>query len=219
LGIEGIIAKKNDSEYFPASRTKNWLKIKSGQRHEAVIGGYTLNKDSSKLFSALLLGVYDGKELRYIGQAGTGFTDAMQRELLAKMKPLEIKDCPFPETPHVNKPTRFRPHPPKAAIHWVKPKLVCEVQYQELTDEGVMRHPSFQGLRTDKKASEVVMDKPITAPTSTRSKLKTVIETKVGKKKRTERKTLVNPHEQTQTRKINGRELKFTNVGKIYWPK
>jgi bifunctional non-homologous end joining protein LigD len=219
LGIEGIIAKKNDSEYFPNTRTKTWLKIKSGQRHEAVIGGYTLNQDSSKLFSALLLGVYEGKELRYIGQAGTGFTDAMQRELLSKLKKLESKECPFPETPHVNKPTRFRQHPPKAAIHWVKPKLVCEVRYQDLMDEGVMRHPSFQGLRTDKKASDVVMDVPIAVPASAKSRTKSAIEKKVPPKKISGRKTLVNPHEQTQTRKINGRELKFSNVGKLYWPK
>lgn len=217
LGIEGMIAKKNDSEYIPASRTKNWLKIKSGQRHEAVVGGYTRNEDSTKLFSALLLGVYKNKKLHFIGQAGTGYTDAARKEILEKLKPLETPKCPFVEIPVVNKPSRFRPRPPKAAVVWVKPKLVAEVQYQELTDEGVMRHPSFQGLRTDKKAKEVVMDEPVAAPVETRPK--TAIEKKiVPKKQKAERKTLVNPHEQSQTRKINGHELKFTNVGKLYWP-
>ncbi len=217
LGIEGIIAKQSDSEYFPGTRSKAWLKIKSGQQHEAVIGGYTLNEDSSKLFSALLLGVYENKKLRYIGQAGTGFTDAMQEELLQKMRPLAVTKCPFSEIPIVNKPTRFRPDPPRAAITWIKPKLVCEVQYQELTNEGVMRHPSFQGLRVDKKASQVVMDQVAPAPEKTTTK--TVVEKKIGPAGESTRKTLVNPHEQSQTRKINGHELKFTNLNKIYWPK
>jgi bifunctional non-homologous end joining protein LigD len=219
LGIEGMIAKKEDSEYITDSRTKNWLKIKSGKRHEAVIGGYTRNQDSSKLFSALLLGVYENNKLRFIGQAGTGYSQAMQKEILAQLKPLETKDCPFAELPIVNKPTRFRPNPPKASVVWVKPKLVAEVQYQELTSEGVMRHPSFQGLRTDKKAKDVTLELPAdVAPKKKTSK--NVIEKKIRPGKKTpERKTLVNPHEKSQAKKIDGRELQFTNLDKIYWPK
>lgn len=218
LGIEGMIAKKNDSEYIPGTRTRDWLKIKSGKRHEAVIGGYTRNEESTKLFSALLLGVYENKKLRFIGQAGTGYTDAMRKDILAKLKPLETTVCPFAELPQVNRPTRFRPNPPKAEITWVKPKLVGEVQYQELTDEGVMRHPSFQGLRTDKKASTVIMDKPLATPPE--KKTRTVIEKQHKPAKPTgQRKTLVNPHEQTQSRVINGQELKFSNLKKLYWPK
>lgn len=217
LGIEGMIAKRDDSEYIPGARSKDWLKIKSGQRHEAVIGGYTRNEDSTKLFSALLLGVYENKKLRFIGQAGTGYTDKMRREILEKLKPLETTVCPFEDIPSVNKPSRFRPNPPKAAIVWVKPKLVGEVQYQELTDEGVMRHPSFQGLRTDKKPKDVVMDKAIAAPVK---KTKTIIEKKIKPAKKEKlRKTLLNPHEESQSRTINGHELKFSNLGKIYWPK
>lgn len=161
LGLEGMIAKKDDSEYLPGARTKNWLKIKTGKRHEAIICGYTLNEDSNKLFSALILGVYENDELTFIGQAGTGFTQNVQKDILKKLKPLETKVCPFAEEPVINKPTRFRPDPPKAAVTWVKPKLVCEVRYQELTTEGVMRHPSFQGLRTDKSAKEAVMEKAV----------------------------------------------------------
>lgn len=219
LGIEGMIAKKMDSEYIPASRTQNWLKIKSGQRHEAVIGGYTRNEDTTQLFSALLLGVYQNKKLHFIGQAGTGYTDAVRKEILQKLEPLETPTCPFAEIPIVNKPSRFRPRPPKAAVVWVKPKLVAEVQYQELTDEGVMRHPSFQGLRTDKKAKDVVMDIPVASPVTKTPATKTVIEKKITPRKQAERKTLVNPHEQSQARKIGGHELKFTNLRKLYWPK
>lgn len=220
LGIEGIIAKRSNSEYTVNNRSDNWLKIKTGKRHEAVIGGYTLNKDSNKLFSALLLGVYEGKRLRFIGQAGTGYTQKSQKEILEKLKPLETDTCPFEEIPAVNKPSRFRPNPPKASVTWVKPKLIAEVQYQELTEDGVMRHPSFQGLRTDKKAKDVVMEEEKPVPVS--AKAKKIIKKTTPKKKgiqHAERKTLVNPHEKTQVKKIGGHELKFTNLDKIYWPK
>lgn len=222
LGIEGMIAKRNDSEYIPGARSKDWLKIKSGQRHEAVIGGYTRNEDSTKLFSALLLGVYKNNKLHFIGQAGTGYTDALRKEILEKLKPLETTKCPFAEIPIVNKPSRFRPRPPKAAVVWIKPKLVGEVQYQELTDEGVMRHPSFQGLRIDKKAKDVTMDIPLPVE-ETRPLKKNTVEKKVleaaGKgTKSGERRTLLNPHNESQERAIGGHTLKFTNLSKLYWP-
>ena len=156
LGIEGIIGKKKNSVYVPGSRTNNWLKIKTEKRHEVVICGYTLNEGSDKKFSALIVGLYDDKEkLRFMGQIGTGFTREVQNELLKKLKPLETKDCPFEEAPLINKPTRFRPNPPKTKVKWVRPDLVCEVSYQELKPGGIMRHASFRGLRTDKPAKQV----------------------------------------------------------------
>ena len=217
LGMEGIIAKKTDSEYFAGTRSKNWLKIKTGKRHEAIICGYTLNEESSKYFSSLLLGVYKNKKLVFIGQAGTGFTVAMQKEILKKLKPLETPVCPFAEVPLVNKPTRFRPRPPKAAVTWVKPKLICEVQYQELTSEGVMRHPSFQGLRTDKQTKDVVAEEPVTIDEIPAKHA--IIEKKIKPSKKDDlRKTFLNPHEENQAKKINGQEIKFTNLSKWYWP-
>jgi bifunctional non-homologous end joining protein LigD len=156
MNLEGIIAKKSDSSYLPDTRTKQWLKIKTEQRHEAVICGYTINEDTDKLFSALILGVYKNKKLTFIGHAGSGFTAKFQKQLLEKLKPYETKICPFPDPPVINKPTRFRPKPPKTTVQWVKPELVCEVRYQELSSEGIMRHASFQGLREDKDAKEVV---------------------------------------------------------------
>ena len=228
LGIEGIIAKKADSVYVPDSRTKLWLKIKTERRHEAIIAGYTRNEDSKNLFSALILGVYEGDELKFIGQTGTGFTVKMQKEILEKLKPLETAKCPLKEIPVINKPTRFRPNPPKTKVTWVKPKLVCEVKYAELTQEGIMRHPSFQGMRTDKKAAEVKEEKAIAAPVGKpkRRSSKSVREEKrlhekkiVIPPKGKTRKDFLNPHNETQLRIIHGRRLKFTNLSKIYWPK
>jgi bifunctional non-homologous end joining protein LigD len=219
IGLEGMIAKKADSSYIPDSRSKLWLKIKTEQRHEAIIAGYTNNEDSGKLFSALILGVYEDGELKFIGQAGTGFSDKMQKEILKKLKPLETKKCPFPETPVINKPTRFRPNPPKAKVTWVKPKLVCEVRYQELTKDGIMRHPSFQGMREDKTAAEVKIE--------TAGNALELIDTQknLQENKRTlpktekNRKDFLKPGDENQVVTINGHDLKFSNLSKIYWPK
>lgn len=158
LGLEGIIAKKGNSVYTPGSRSKEWLKIKTEKRQEAVIGGYTVNENTSKRFSALLLGVYEGEHFVSIGPVGTGFTNQLQSEILKKLKPLVIRKCPFGETPEYNKASRFRPNPPKATVTWVKPVLVCEISYREKTKDGAIRHPSFKGLREDKSAKEVVWE-------------------------------------------------------------
>jgi bifunctional non-homologous end joining protein LigD len=223
IGLEGIIAKKIDSTYHPDTRTKNWLKIKTEQRHEAVVAGYTRNEGSSKQFSALILGVYDKEKLQFIGQAGTGFTDKMQTGILKMLKPLETKKCPFEEEPVINKPTRFRPNPPKADVTWVKPKLVCEVRYQELTNDGIMRHPSFQGLREDKDAKEVTVSPPPSVEEVEKDAASPLPPRAEGEKdtpsKGKERKTFLDVKDETQTKIVNGRELKFTNLSKLYWPK
>src|SRR6187431_433649 len=161
MGMEGIMAKKQDSIYIEGDRTREWLKIKSNKRHEVVIGGFTKNEGTAKTFSALLVGVFDNGRLDYMGKIGTGFNDKMQKEMMAKMKKLETKKIPFTEEPDVNKPSRFRPNPPKATVTWLKPELVCEVSYAEITSDGIMRHPSFEGLRIDKKAKDVKKEEAI----------------------------------------------------------
>lgn len=205
LGIEGIVAKKADSIYQPDVRTKDWLKIKTEKRHEAIIAGYTRNEGTDKLFSALILGIYDEGKLKFIGQAGTGFTKKSQTELLKKLKSLETDASPFEEEPEINRPTRFRPNPPKTEVIWVKPKLVCEVKYQELKPEGIMRHASFQGLREDKPPREVQEEEPVAVP--------------APKKKATlNKKSFLDPQSASQERTINGQLIKFSNLNKIYWP-
>jgi len=220
MGLEGIIAKKTDSLYSPDRRSKEWLKIKVHKRQEVIIGGFTKNEDTSKSFSSLLLGVYEGKQLRYVGKVGTGFSDKVQKEMMKQFKPLIVDETPFEEIPDVNKPSRFRPNPPRAKATWLKPELVCEVAFTEVTDDGVFRHPSFQGMREDKKATDVVREKEaetdeiIEEVEKEQDKHQTAVKPPKGK----ERKTLLNPKEQTQVRKIKGHELKFTNLSKVYWP-
>ena len=236
LGLEGIMAKRADSLYTPGVRTREWLKIKTASRQEVVIGGFTRNEDSPKLFSALLVGVFENGALQYTGKVGTGFPEKLQQEMMKKFKPLIQQKSPFTIVPDVNQPSRFRPNPPAAKATWLKPVLVGEVAFREMTSDGVMRQPSFQGLRVDKDAKDVVREnalptQKVVAEEDARSKDTTSVKRKRPGAKRAvadkvlapvkgkDRKTLLNPTDETQTRNINGHELSFTNLSKIYWPK
>jgi len=218
MGLEGIIAKKEDSTYAEGDRSKAWLKIKANKRQEMVIGGYTKNDDTSKLFSALLVGVYEKGKLIYTGKVGTGFKDKTQREMLAQFKKYITKSPPFDVLPDINKPSRFRPNPPHATATWLKPELVCEVSFTEMTSDGIMRHPSFEGMRIDKKAKDVIKEnakatKKVVAEED--AETKSIVKPLATK----DRKTFLNPTDETQVRSINGHELKFTNLSKLYWTK
>ena len=219
MGLEGIIAKKLDGKYYPGNRTKEWLKVKAQKRQEMVIGGYTKNKNSGKAFSSILVGVFDKGALIYTGKVGTGFNAKIQQEMLNQFKPLVVTETPFSYLPDINKPSHFRPNPTEAEAFWLKPELVCEVTFAEMTRDGIMRHPSFRGIRMDKNAKDVIREKEITTrgiikDNNSLKKSKLIIPN--GKKTR---KTFLNPTDETQVRMINGKELKFTNLSKIYWPK
>ena len=245
LNLEGIIAKKADSIYLPDKRSRDWLKIKTGKRQEVVIGGFTNNEGSNKLFSALLVGVNENGVLHYTGKIGTGFSQKLQQQMMKQFKPLITKKMPFDFEPDINKPSRFRPNPPMAKATWLKPQLICEVSYAEMTSDGVMRHPSFEGMRTDKNANDVVLEKEkhvdelieskkskITSKKSETGNKKSETTNKAGMQnagkdltkkllkgsKNTERKTLLNPTEKSQTKTISGHDITFNNLDKIYYP-
>lgn len=148
-GLEGVMAKRADSTYQTGQRSSDWLKFKTSQRQEAVIGGYTEPRGSREHIGALILGVYRHGGLIYIGHTGGGSSDASLKELHSSLKKLERKTSPFAEPPK-----------PNAPVHWVEPKLVCEVKFQEWTKEGSMRQPIFLGLRVDKQPREVVKEVP-----------------------------------------------------------
>jgi bifunctional non-homologous end joining protein LigD len=217
LHLEGVMAKKSGSLYTTGKRTKDWLKIKTEKRQELVIGGYTHNEGSSKLFSALLLGIIENGSFEFITPVGTGFNKKMQEAIIQKLHPYETDRCPFSSTPEYNKPSRFRPNPPKATVTWVKPKLVAEISYREETKGGAIRQPSFKGLREDKKPAEVVRERAVDTSAFVKQH-KLVREKIITAPPKNERKTLLNPKEETQTRIIGGHELRFTNLSKIFWP-
>jgi bifunctional non-homologous end joining protein LigD len=222
LKLEGIMAKKRSSTYTPDLRSEDWLKIKVHQRQEAIIVGYTKNEGTSKLFSSLLLGAYQGNELQFVGKVGTGFTKKTQEELMEAFNPLVTDKSAFKVIPDINKPSRFRPDPPKAEATWLKPELICEVAFTEITSDGVFRQPSFQGLRSDKKASEIVREVPKhVADTTAKAAPVQADEAFAGALKPPkvrERATLVNPNEESQVRPVCGHDIKFANLSKLYWP-
>lgn len=149
-GIEGIVSKLANSTY-DSLRSRSWQKIKCLRRQEFVIAGYTLS-DKGLPFSSLVLGVYDSGKLIYAGRAGTGFSNKLRVELKKILDGLKRPKMPFASLPVIDPGLR------KAV--WVEPKLVGEVVFSEWTDEGIIRHPSFQGLREDKKAKDVIRENP-----------------------------------------------------------
>ncbi|HJT21599.1 MAG TPA: DNA ligase D, partial [Nitrospira sp.] len=146
--LEGLIAKRPESPYR-SGRTRHWLKIKCEQRQEFVIGGFTEPGGARQGFGALLVGYYDGDRLKYAGKVGTGFSEAVLRRLHRTLSSLERPRPPFADPPTGSD---------ARGAHWVDPQLVAEVRFAEWTDEGILRQPSFQGLRTDKQAKEVVRE-------------------------------------------------------------
>lgn len=143
--MEGIICKKADSIYS-GTRNGDWLKIKCESRQEFVIGGFTLTENKKSGVSAILLGVYDGTKLVYVGRAGTGFTDESSKELAEKFKKITITTSPFDKMPEQRS---------QETITWIKPTLVAEVKFAEWTEQNLLRQASFKGLRTDKNPSDV----------------------------------------------------------------
>jgi bifunctional non-homologous end joining protein LigD len=155
LKLEGIVSKRRDGLYR-AGRGADWLKTKCQSRQEFIIGGYTDPTGGRVGFGALLIGVRDATgRLVPAGRVGTGFDRAGLTDLHRRLKALEIDASPFEPSP-VGARAR--------GVHWVKPVLVAEVEFTEWTSEGQLRHPSFQGLREDKSAAEVVREKPAHTP-------------------------------------------------------
>jgi len=147
MGLEGMIAKRKKSKYLIGKRTTDWLKIKNVQSQEAIIIGFTEPKGSRSSFGSLLLGIRKNGKLISIGNVGTGFTDQSLKDLHTKLKKLVRKtsplDIPIKETPDIT---------------WVNPVLVCNVKFTEITEDGSVRHPVFQGLRVDKEAKDVIVE-------------------------------------------------------------
>lgn len=143
-GLEGMVAKRDDSTYGEDVRGSDWLKIKTHLRQEVVICGYTEPRGSRKFLGSLIVGVYEKGQLRYVGHSGGGIADSERQRLQNRLSKIERKNSPFADPPK-----------PNAPVHWVKPQLVCEMSFSEWTKEGYMRQPTFEGMRSDKKPSDV----------------------------------------------------------------
>jgi bifunctional non-homologous end joining protein LigD len=154
-GLEGIVSKKVGSRYQPGKRTREWLKVKATGRQEFLVAGYTKGQGRrAGRFGSLVLAVRKGKELEYVGNVGSGFTEDEIDRLLAKLRPLERDTPPFREVPKI-------PRVRKGDIVWVEPRLVAEVKFAEWTHDERLRAPVYQGLREDKEATEVQREEPL----------------------------------------------------------
>ncbi len=235
MKLEGIIAKRVDSVYSSDVRSREWLKVKAKFRQEVVIAGYARNEDSSKNFSALVVGVYDkAGQLTYIGKVGTGFNDKEQKILLKQFALLETKVCPFEVEPDVDEPSRFRPRRLGAKPTWLRPELVCEIEFAEVSRDGKLRQASYKGLREDKDPKEVVLEiaaatedilSDVEAPSDEQhdaalpsNPIVRPQQNKVGIKHKMPAKPLLTGTGETAEKNIDGRLMKFTNLNKLYWP-
>jgi bifunctional non-homologous end joining protein LigD len=208
-GLEGVVAKRLGSPYAPGRRESSWLKIKNSQRQELVIGGWTEGKGTrSSAFGALELGVHDGQgELRYAGRVGTGFSEKELDRLASLLEPLAQQGSPFTG------------RQPARGAHFVRPELVCEVEFSEWTTDGRLRQASYRGLREDKPAAAVVRELVQPPPDI-----------------REERTSSAEPARSAPTRslaaltrsgrqvsggievEVEGRTLKLTNLEKVLYP-
>jgi len=235
MKLEGIIAKRADSLYSSDARSREWLKIKAKRRQEVVIAGFTRNEGTEKYFSALAIAVYNNSgTLRYIGKVGTGFNAESQKELMARFTPLITNASPFDIEPDMDEPSRFRPTRMGAKATWLRPELVCEIEFAELTGEGKVRQASYKGLRNDKKPEDVILEmEKDTAevvqevaleisldevPAQLGRKKPEAVTISKGKKLKIKETPLLNGSSEIQEKNVDGHLLRFTNLSKLYWP-
>lgn len=215
--MEGIIAKLSDSRYLPGVRTSNWLKIKHHKTMEAIICGYTKPSGSRKHFGALVLGVHEGGRLKYVGHTGSGFNMKSIKEMYDVLQPLVTNESPFKEKVKTNMP-----------VTWVKPELVCEIKYSEITPEGNLRHPIFLHLREDKKETEVTMEnaRPVSKKEAEETagsakpakKSKAVKPAKSARKKKAEEPKDDPANEKERILTFGKIKVKVSNPTKVFWP-
>jgi bifunctional non-homologous end joining protein LigD len=183
-GLEGMIAKKKGSQYNEGQRTDEWLKVKLELTEEAIICGYTPPQGSRIHFGSLVLGMYKDGVLRYIGNTGTGFNTKSLKYLNEVFQEYKTTASPFAGKPPVRGP-----------VTWLKPELVCNIKYSEITQDGIRRHPVYLGLRVDKESKEISEEaQNITTAKSNKTE------------------------EMETTKTVNAKKLKFTHVDKLYWP-
>ena len=154
LGLEGVIAKRRSSTYTPGERNTSWLKLKLDRQQEFVVGGY---RPGPHGVDALLVGYYDGRELRFAGKVRAGFTPHVRREVFAALEPLAMARCPFVDLPNSRTSHWGGGVTPEQMkeMRWVTPALVAQVRFVEWTADGHLRHAAFLGLRTDKSARRI----------------------------------------------------------------
>jgi len=215
-GLEGIVAKKRDSR-FVGKRTSSWLKFKIVHDLDVVIGGWTAPRKSRDHFGALLMGLYDGDKLKYVGSVGTGFDRQMLQRAAKTLLKLETSDCPFEKPPVV-----------KETTHWIKQELVARVKYGQWTNDLKLRAPVFLGFQEDREPGDCRMEEVKTAESSVAINAPTPLDStksNVGPHKN----TLADPKEleaelaqgnrESLDVDLDGKTLALTHLNKLYFTK
>ena len=159
LELEGIIAKRKDSVYEPGRRSGAWLKYKINRSQEFVIGGYTTGNP----FDALIVGYYDGAELKFVAKVRNGFVPHVRKEVFQRFAGLTTTKCPFVNLPEKRRTIWALTADEMKECHWLKPSLVAQIEFNEWTPDQHLRHCSFVALRTDKHPREVVREEPLSS--------------------------------------------------------
>jgi bifunctional non-homologous end joining protein LigD len=195
-GFEGVIGKRKQSRYECGRRSASWLKVKSTRSADFVVGGYTKGKGGRAPLGALLVGYWDGKNLRYASHVGSGFDDRSLPLVRARLEALERRTCPFADKPEMNAPTT-----------WVEPKAVVEVKFQGWTDDGSLRAPVFLRLRDDIDARSVRREAQgtIEPKSSSESEIDDVL-------RQLERITA------NGAISIGSHTIKLSSLDRVYWP-
>ena len=214
-GLEGIIGKRSDSLYGEG-RSSSWVKVKQTTTTDALIGGWTEPRTPGLRFGALLLGLYEGKKLKFIGHVGSGFDGNTQETIGKMLKERQVGFCTFDKVPETNEPE-----------HWVKPELVARVKYSEWTPEKRLRHPVFLGLRNDAKPEDLTW-KAEAEPAAKGEARESAANPNIVKAPEVVGKVLTARTQieaelfkgkaESAVVEIDGKRMRWSNLNKIYWP-
>jgi bifunctional non-homologous end joining protein LigD len=215
-GWEGLVAKQARSLYKPGKRTPDWRKLKITHEQEFVVGGWTDPRQTRAWFGALLLGVYDGPRLVYVGHTGTGFNERELARVMKLLGALETDECPFTPQPRTNE----KPH-------WVEPRLVAQVRFTEWTDDAKLRHPVYLGLRDDKDPHDVVREQKrartasrAASPVGSGFGRTPTTRSSISSNNLVDQLTALEQARRDGTLELpDGRKLAVTNLHKLFWPK
>lgn len=207
-GMEGIIAKDGQSTY-EQRRSKRWLKIRLAKTLDAVIGGYTAGRGSRSHFGALILGLYDGDELRAIGNVGGGFSEDGLQQLHQRMQALRTDQSPFGTAPQTEEKAQ-----------WLRPQLVCEVRFTEMTADGKLRQPIFLRMRDDKdpRSCTLTGQEPQPLPLEQAAPARKVVRSGASGSVPAEEFFAAKRLQGNQQVVVDGNKLALTNLQKVYWP-
>lgn len=209
--LEGIMAKKKNSLYYPGKRSPDWLKIKHHQSEEVIIAGFTAPRGGRKHFGALVLAVKEGSGLKYAGHTGSGFDDKLLKEIYSKLEPLITDKSPFDEKVKTNMP-----------VKWVEPNYICEVKFTEWTKDGKLRHPIFIRMRYDKPVHSIntISKNQEEETKKTPPKKSTVKKSRSGSADKGKELKLADkqPEEDDKEIAIGRIKVKTTNRNKVFFP-